>query len=120
MSEVVQETHQEFWRPPIPAAAEAIVVREAIPSMAEACRRCGTEFLLGSRFCHTCGGRRRETISPEARADAAVMASLWQGGVARMHALVGLSWNKVGKLGHQVSFPSWLRYLHFHEIKRWI
>ena len=31
-----------------------------------------------------------------------------------MHSLVsGISWSKI-------TFPSWLRYLHFHEIKSWL
>ena len=109
MSEVVQETHQEFWRPPSPVAAEQIAVLEAPPTMAEACPRCSTEFLLGSRFCHTCGGRRRETLSPAAKADAAALAGLWENGVARVHSLVA----GLGKM----KLPSWLRYLHFHEIQ---
>jgi hypothetical protein len=114
MSQVVQETHQEFWRPPSPVAADEIVVREAHPTMAETCPRCGTEFLLGSRFCHSCGGRRREAVSAEARADAAAIAGIWQQGVSRVHSLVsGIPWNKI-------KFPSWLRYLHFHEIKNWL
>jgi len=115
MSQVVQETHQEFWRPPSPVAAdEIVVVREAPPTMAETCPRCGTEFLPGSRFCHSCGGRRREAVSAEARADAAVIAGIWQQGVSWVHSLVsGISWS-------QITFPSWLRYLHFHEIKSWL
>jgi len=114
MSEVVQETHQEFWRPPSPVAAEEMVVREPVPAMAEACPRCGTEFLLGSRFCHTCGGRRPEAVSAEARADAAVIAGLWKQAVSWMHSVgAGVSWSKI-------QFPSWLRYLHFHEIKSWV
>ncbi len=114
MSEVVQETQQEFWRPPSPAVSEAVVVHDPIPTMAETCPRCGTEFLLGSRFCHTCGGRRHEAISPAAKADAAVMARYWEQGVARVSSLItGFSWRKV-------RFPAWLRYLHFHEIKSWV
>jgi len=118
MSEVAQETHQEFWRPPSPAVlnniniADEIIVREAIPTMAEACPRCSTEFLLGSRFCHTCGGRRPEALSSSAKADAAAIAGLWEQGVARVHFLVA----GLGKL----ELPSWLRYLHFHEIQSWV
>jgi hypothetical protein len=112
MSDVAQETHQEFWRPPSPAVVDEIVVREAIPTMAEACPRCSTEFLLGSRFCHTCGGRRPEALSPSAMADAADIAGFWEQGVARVHSLVaGLS---------EIKIPSWLRYLHFHEIQSWV
>ena len=114
MSQVVQETHQEFWRPPSPVAAEELVVREPEPTMAEACPRCGTEFLLGSRFCHSCGGRRPEAINHTARADAAAIAGLWEQTVSGVRSMItGISWSKI-------AFPSWLRYLHFHEIKSWL
>ena len=33
--------------------------------MAEACRRCGTEFMVGAAFCHICGlGRHRASATP--------------------------------------------------------
>jgi hypothetical protein len=111
MAEVVQGTQEEFWRPPSQSIEDDRVVRESIPSMAEACPRCGSEFLLGSRFCHACGGRRPETISPGARADAAAIASLWEHTVEGIRSVInGFAWNKI-------NFPSWLSYLHFHEIK---
>lgn len=119
MSEVAHETHQEFWRPPSPMAAAPmgaaeVAVQEASPAMAEACPRCGTEFLLGSRFCHTCGGRRPEALSADAKADAFAMARLWKQTVDGVHAVIaGFSWSKI-------KFPAWLHYLHFHEIKRWV
>jgi hypothetical protein len=114
MSEVVQETQQDFWQPPSPVVADELVIREAIPTMAEACPRCATEFLLGSRFCHTCGGRRREVMSADPRADAAVLAGLCQQAVGRVQSVVTeLQWNKI-------TFPAWMRYLHFHEIKNWV
>lgn len=127
MAEVVQETRQEFWRPPIQAVVEEMVAA-ASPTMAEACSRCGTEFLLGSRFCHTCGGRRSKArtakvANEQARADAADLAGLWEHGVARVQAgFYGLwacrIW--VYKTWERVRFPAWLRYLHFHEIQRWV
>jgi hypothetical protein len=113
MSEVVQESQQEFWRPPNPVAADPIVFREALPVMAETCSHCGSEFLLGSHFCHACGWRRPQA-SPATRTtnnDAAALAGLWKRGTARMSLLVAeFSWSSF-------KFPSWLRYLHFHEIK---
>ena len=115
MSEVVQETGQEFWRPPSPVVPDEVVVRETIPTMAESCSRCGTEFLLGSRFCHTCGNRRNEVVST-ANEDSTALAGLWEQTVAKVSSLyptVANSWS-------QIEFPSWLRYLHFHEIKSWI
>jgi hypothetical protein len=123
MAEVVQDTRQEFWRsptvlePPVEAAPPA-----AAPEMAEACANCGTEFMIGARFCHTCG--RRRPIMPATNTDAARMASLWaqsitrawaslRSGLRSWTALIASSWN-------EVSVPAWLHYLHFHEIKRWI
>jgi hypothetical protein len=118
MSDFVQEAQQEFWRPPSELKAEDVVVREALPTMAETCPRCGTEFLLGSRFCHTCGARRRAAMSATAKADAAAIARLWQKTVARTRALVaGISW---GGMWSRIKFPAWLHHLHFHEIQRWI
>lgn len=114
MSQVVQETHQEFWRPPSPVVADEMIVREVRPTMAETCPRCETEYLPGSRFCHSCGGRRREAVSAEARADAAVIAGIWEQAVSGVRSFFsGVSLRKI-------SFPSWLRYLHFHEIKSWL
>ena len=82
---------------------------QSVSTMAEACPRCGSEFLSGSRFCHSCGGRRPEAISAATKADAAALAQLWEQMVEGVrHLLTG--WSKI-------KFPSWLNYLHFHEIK---
>lgn len=82
--------------------------------MAEACPRCETEFLVGSRFCHSCGGRRPEAISSSARADAAVLAGAWQRGVRWLQsAVAGFSLSKV-------KLPVWTHRLHFHGIKNWV
>jgi hypothetical protein len=50
-------------------------------------------------------------ISAGARADAAEMAGLWQQAVDGVHSVLAATWEKI-------EFPRWLRYLHFHEIKR--
>jgi len=119
MVEVAQETSQEFWRPPMPVVADEVLVREVPLAMAEACRRCGTEFLLGARFCHTCGGKRPVAISPEARADAAEMAGLWEQAVGSVSStLTGLP-AKASQIWSKIKLPAWLHYLHFHEIKSW-
>jgi hypothetical protein len=119
MSEVAQQTSQEFWRPPVPVVTDEVLVREAAPLMAEACRRCGTEFLLGSRFCHTCGGKRPASISAEAQADAAEMASLWERAVGSVRLRVAGMPTKASRIWDNIQLPSWLHYLHFHEIKSW-
>jgi hypothetical protein len=109
MAEVAQGTQEEFWRPP--TLNEEIAVRDTHPAMAEACPRCGTEFLLGSKFCHSCGGRRPAMISSSARADAAALAGFGERAIYGIQAAIaGFPWSKV-------KFPSWMRHLHFHEIK---
>jgi hypothetical protein len=115
MAEVAQDTHQDFWRSPTVLEP---VVETALPpapqDLAEACPDCGSEFMIGARFCHTCGLRR--PMMAEAGTDAAVMAGLWAQNVVRVRAWTGsvaASWRKI-------SFPEWLQYLHFHEIRRWV
>lgn len=111
MAELAQGTQEEFWRPPTHHLTEEVAVRDPIPAMAEACPRCGTEFLLGSKFCHSCGGRRPVAISSSARADAAALAGLWERAIYEVQsAIAGFSWSKI-------KFPSWMNHLHFHEIK---
>jgi hypothetical protein len=109
MAEVAQGTQQEFWRPPAPLVGEAALIQESLPTMAETCPRCGREFLSGSHFCHTCGGRRPQAISAATKADAAAIANFWEE-VVHSTSLVLKSWK-------EIEFPYWLQYLHFHEIK---
>ena len=57
MSDLVHDARHEFWRPPQAHPA----VNQALP---DACRRCGTEFMVGAAFCHICGmGRHRSSPS---------------------------------------------------------
>ncbi len=56
MAEVAEQAQHEFWRPPMQAATDAT----GRTDMVEACDRCGTEFIVGSRFCHTCGAGRAD------------------------------------------------------------
>ena len=110
MAEAVRSTPQEFWRPPSPVVAEDGSVPAPLPSMAEACSRCGSEFLSGSRFCHSCGGRRRAAVASSTKMHAAVVAQIWE------HSVDGFQWMLAAM--RRVPLPSWLGYLHFHEIKR--
>lgn len=117
MSDVIHTTPQDFWRPPS-AVLEETPVQPAVPAMAEACSRCGTEFLFGSRFCHTCGSRRPEALSSTAREDAAEFAGLWESAIARVRTVVvGIASHKIWR---KFKLPGWLHYLHFHEIQRWV
>jgi hypothetical protein len=54
MSEVAHNSAQEFWRPPVLTETSAQV---------RACERCGTEFMIGARFCHQCGAARAGKMS---------------------------------------------------------
>ena len=83
--------------------------------MAETCPRCGTEFLLGSRFCHSCGGRRPDAMSAIAKADAAMIAKFWEKAISRTHAVV--AWVSWSRMSSKIKLPAWLHHLHFHEIK---
>jgi ribosomal protein L37E len=56
MSDIVRDVHQEFWRPPVSQP-------ETTTNLAEACRRCGTEFMVGSAFCHICGANRHSSTT---------------------------------------------------------
>ena len=115
MGEVIQDTGQEFWRSP--TVLEPLLEAPApaqVQYATEACAECGSEFMIGARFCHTCGLRRPKQA--EATSDAAVVASLWTRSIAWLRmgaASVSASWRKI-------SFPAWLQYLHFHEIQRWV
>lgn len=111
MAEVAQGTQQEFWRPPSPTIADAPVALQTVPGLATACGRCGTEFLTGSRFCHSCGFSRLQS-SAAGQADDGFLAGAWSH-ILHFAQIAGRIWRKI-------EFPSWLRYLHFHEIKSWI
>jgi hypothetical protein len=115
MAEVIHEAQHEFWRPPanLKGASEILVTAVANP-MAEACSRCHAEFMIGSRFCHTCGAHRPEknvvnSSSPRLTSREFVA-----------HRLEWLQSAAVALYQSRPKFPAWLRYLHFHEIKNWI
>ena len=94
------------------------MVCEAVPVMAEACPHCGTEFLLGSRFCHTCGARRPDASTSKVHADAAAIARLWEKAIARSRsAIAAIPW---GRMWNWVKTPVWLHHLRFHEMQSWI
>jgi hypothetical protein len=60
MAEAVRDLQKEFWRPP-----DQTVPRPGKPEVASlgaiACPGCGTEYVVGARFCHACGGGRGST-----------------------------------------------------------
>jgi len=64
MSQVAHNAQHEFWRPP------AVQASAPAPGLVEACDSCGTEFMIGSRFCHICGTGRQPQAAP-------VMTNSW-------------------------------------------
>lgn len=127
MAQVAQDTPQEFWRSPAGLApADEATLPPPVPEMAEACADCGSEFMIGARFCHTCGRRRPAFAS--ASADAAAMSGRWAHVVSawarsvtvRSIPVLTTRARSIAAWWRKISFPDWVRYLHFHEIKRWI
>jgi hypothetical protein len=58
MSEVIHDAQHEFWRPPAIAQSE-MAAPAAGPALVEACGECGTEFMVGARYCYVCGAARQ-------------------------------------------------------------
>lgn len=53
MADGTHDIHQEYWRPLNTARNLA-----SDPLQRDATCACGTEYLLGARFCHVCGSSR--------------------------------------------------------------
>ena len=60
MSEAVHNVEHEYWRRP----AQPTNAMQAPSAMRGQliCAQCGSEFIMGSRFCHVCGSER-ETLA---------------------------------------------------------
>jgi hypothetical protein len=114
MAEVINNAQQEFWRSPALMAAEPLAetsVLAAPQTLSEACADCGTEFMIGARFCHTCGLQRPPD---ESTTDVSALASVWPRSVTWLRG----AGNSVVLYWREAAFPGWLQYLHFHEIQR--
>ncbi len=57
MASAADQAQHEFWRAPTPAP---MPTSEAVASLERraTCHSCGTEFIVSSLFCHSCGARR--------------------------------------------------------------
>lgn len=86
MSQVIHDTEQEFWVPP------AVQAGSVSTTLAEACGHCGSEFMVGARFCHVCGASRQEIAGHPAQ-------PLW---------------------ARYADFLKVLRVLEFHRVKEWL
>jgi hypothetical protein len=111
MAEVIHNLEQEFWQPP---AVHAVgQPQEAPPRLVSACQRCHTEFLLGARYCHACGSPRVQPVQGTQSGYLSVVGHFTTGADRLLSMADDISW-------HKVTFPAWVQYLHFHEIRRWI
>lgn len=112
MAEVIHDAQHEFWTSPAileNAAADSVL---PVSHMAVACSGCGSEYLIGAKFCHTCGVPRPHVLSTAANADAASRGWLRRMALAQPWVqTAAIYWRKI-------TFPRWLNYLHFHEIQR--
>ena len=52
------EERQEFWKPAVAPRQEAA----AAETTDQVCQECGTDFVLGSRFCYVCGADRNANL----------------------------------------------------------
>jgi hypothetical protein len=113
MAEVAQEAQPDFWQSPpvLEPVVETLVPLPAL-GMAEACHDCGSEFMIGAKFCHSCGSKR-PILTAGAQPDA---AGVW----ARGASMAQHAFNTLSTDWRNITFPAWLRYLHFHEIQRTI
>ena len=123
MAQVVHDVQHEFWRPPsvLDPTIETTLPPATAQNMVETCGGCGSEFMIGARFCHSCGlGRRvlsaESTESNSNKKDELLMTGLLARNVARVGAVA----ESTARAWQTLRFPAWLRYLHFHEIKRWV
>ena len=112
IAEVAHDARQEFWQSPtlLQPAGEA-TLPAATAELADACSDCGSEFMIGASFCHTCGRRRPATAS--ASVDS-IIAGLWAQSVAWLRSVA----SSVAAAWQSFPLPDWIHYLHFHEIKR--
>ncbi len=81
MAETADQTRQEFWRPPMQvseAGAKRERGRERNEELSETCR-CGTEFIVSSLYCHSCGARRPDLNAARMLAIPGVAELSWLG-----------------------------------------
>ena len=54
------EERQEFWKPVVAPRHEVEQVNE---TTGHVCQECGTDFVVGSRYCYVCGNDRNRNLS---------------------------------------------------------
>ncbi len=82
MSGAVHRVDHDYWQPPQGPQSDPAAQANA---SALACPECGTEFVVGSRFCHVCGAERAASTGEGSRLSAGWMV------FTRIREVVGLS-----------------------------
>jgi len=59
MQQPAQKVDQEYWRPTTSVGKPEL--HTSVRSVADSCAGCGSEFVIGARFCHVCGAGRQST-----------------------------------------------------------
>lgn len=54
------EERQEFWKPVVAHRQQS---QAATASAEQICQNCGSDYVLGSRFCHVCGADRHVNLA---------------------------------------------------------
>jgi len=54
------EERQEFWKPAVAPRHES---QAAAEESIQVCQECGTDFIVGSRFCYVCGADRNAGLA---------------------------------------------------------
>jgi hypothetical protein len=114
MAGFAHDAQQDFWQSP--ASAEpttGVAPSVSAKPLADACKRCGSEFLIGAKFCHVCG-RGRALAGEKSRVEITAIGELWSEAASQVQPWI----RSVACYWRKTSFPDWLQYLHFHEIKR--
>ena len=69
--------------------------------------------MIGAHFCHKCGSTRL-ALSLD---NAATFDNGWDRSIAWIAARLRSGAGRAAATWRKIAFPSWMRYLHFHEIQ---
>jgi hypothetical protein len=82
MSDAISKLRARYWTPA--QDQEEPSSPPVRPDLATACEHCRSEFLIGARYCHVCGAKRRPL------AKGGLEGSLWAD-LSRLPELLGLA-----------------------------
>lgn len=93
MAEVAEQAQHDFWRPPMQMATPAAGEHA---ERVEACDQCASEFIVGARYCHTCGAVRASAI-PAAGDEKRSLLSTWIGLASRLNTAIFSTFSGMGE-----------------------